>query len=279
MADRGLVCLDLSFERLTGVEVVNGAVRRWFNQPVPPDSLHLGDPHDPERIGAALKQTLSALGIESRRARIAIGDDASVSRVVEVPKMPARHLRQAVQFLARKELPIPAERACWTWDILRRGDRTITVLLVAAWQDLVDRLIETGRIAGLQVEVIEPRAICIARAVGVERAVVLEAWAPRLQATLVHLGGVGRVEQATVTGGAVNGAAGELVRRMFAHDAKVNEAVTLPQVFLSGEATAELLPGLERARDVVESLNGHPARPFDFPAKSFVPHLGLAMRS
>ncbi len=279
MAERGLICLDMSFDRLTGIEVVNNTVRRWFNHPVPPDSVHLGDPQDPERIGAALKQTLSALGIESRRARIAIGDDASVSRVVEVPRMPARHLRKAVQFLARKELPIPADRACWTWDVLREGERNTTLLLVAAWQDLVDRLVDTGRMAGLQVEVIEPRAISVARAVGVERAVVVEAWGSRLQTTLVHVGGVGRVEQATVTAASASGAAEELVQRMFTHDARVNETVTLAPVLLAGDATVELLPALDRARDVLESLNGHPKRPEDFPARWFLPHLGLAMRS
>lgn len=278
MAERGLVCLDMSFDRLTGIEVVSDTVSRWFNQPLPPGAMHLGDPQDPERIGAALKQTLSALGINSSRARIAIGDDAAVSRVVEVPRMPARHLRQAVHFLASKELPIPTERACWTWDVLREGDRNTTVLLVAAWQDLVDRLVDTGRVAGLEVEVIEPRAIAIARAVGVERAVVVEAWAARLQATLVHRGGVGRVEQATVTAASASEAAAELVQRMFSHDARVNDAVTLSTVLLAADATVDLLPSLDSARDVVESLNGHPLRPHDFPARWFLPHLGLAMR-
>lgn len=279
MADRGVVCLDLSFDRLTGIEVVNDTVTRWFNQALPPDSVRLGDPSDPERIGAALKQILSALGIESRRARFAIGDDASVSRVVEMPRMPARHLRQAMEFVARRELPFPVERASWTWDVLRQGDRQTTVLVVAAWQDLVDRVLETGRLAGLVIDVIEPRSLAIARAVGLERAVVVEAWSPRLQATLVHAGRVGRVEQAIVNGAGANGAARELLQRLFTHDSRVNEAVTLPAVLLAADASIELLPGLDRARDVVESLNGHPGRPHEFPARWFVPHLGLAMRS
>lgn len=279
MAERGLICLDMSFDRMTGIEVVNKSVRRWFNHPVPADSVRLGDPQDPERIGAALRQTLSALGIESRRARIAIGDDASVSRVVELPRMPRRHLRQAVQFLARKELPIPVDRACWTWDVLREAEDRTTVLLVAAWQDLVDRIVETGRTAGLQVEVIEPRAIAVARAVRVERAVVVEAWGAQVQTTLVHVGGVGRVEQAVVTAASANEAARELVQRMFTHDASVNQAVTLAPVLLAGDARLDWLPALERAREAVESLNGYPQRPEDFPARWFLPHLGLAMRS
>src|SRR5207302_21391 len=169
------VCLDLSLDRFSAVEVVDGRVARWTVQPLLSGSLRGGDPMEPKQLAAQFKTALARAGITARKARIAISDDAAVVRVVEVPRIPKRHMAGAIRYLSEQETPFPPGRASLAWDVIERRQNTIRVYIAAAWKDVVQRLVDTAKAAGLDPLVIEPRSLAVNREIGREHAIVIDA--------------------------------------------------------------------------------------------------------
>src|SRR5439155_10915724 len=170
-----LVCLDFSLDRLAAVEVADGQVVRWTVEPILAGSLRGGDPVDREQLAGELKAALARARIGAKKARIAISDDAAVVRVIDVPRIPKRHMAGAIRYLSEQETPFPQGRASLAWDIVERRQSTVRVYLAAAWRDVVHRLADVVRAAGLDPQVIEPRSLAIIRAIGQEQAIVLDA--------------------------------------------------------------------------------------------------------
>lgn len=277
-----VACVDLGRDRLTIVEIVDGSVARWISHPLPGDALRNGDPVEPAYIGDAIHQAMARAGMQAQRLRIALADEATVSRHVTVPAMPQRDLAKAMHFAAEKHIPFPIERARWAWDVISRDAETLTVYLVATWRDLVDRYAEVGRAAQLEPEVLEPRAIAVARALDQEQALVLDAGDRRLHVTLLVAGQpvlVDEVEVGTVVPDERE-ALDRLLQRAYRHQSAVaGTPGRLAPVLLAGEleyAELELpVPG----RPVSEVLNGQlPVAPHGFQPGAYLANLGLSMR-
>ena len=182
---RRIVCIDFVLDHLRVIEVENGDITGYFLRPLPGGALRSGDPVEPEIIAGELRQCMRATGMEGTEARLALPDEAAVAKIIQLPKMPDRHLRKAVAYAVERELPFPAERAAWSWQVINRDESSITVYLVAAWRDIVDRVADVAISAGLRPTLIEPRALALARAVGLPRATVIEAGGTQLQLTQV----------------------------------------------------------------------------------------------
>src|SRR5260370_35438082 len=112
-------------------------------------------------------------------------DEATVSRQIPLPPMPNRDLVKAMHFAAEKHIPFSIDRARWSWDVIERNRNGVTVYLVAAWRDVVDRYAEVARGAGLVPEGLEPRAVAVARSLAQDHGLVLHAGGRRLPVTLL----------------------------------------------------------------------------------------------
>jgi type IV pilus assembly protein PilM len=277
-----LVCLDFGRDRLAALELVDGAVTRWISRPLPQDALSSGDPILPAYLGDAVRQTLARAAIVGRRVRIALPDEATVSRQVTLPPMARRDLPRAMQFAAEKHIPFPIERARWAWDVIAQGRDGITVYLVATWRDVVERYVEMARAAGLEPEVLEPRAVSVARALDQEQALVLDAGLSRLHATLVVTGQPTFVDE-VVVGSVVHDereALDRLLQRAYRHQSTVaGTPGRLAPVLLAGDLEDADLPLPVPGRPVSEVLNGQlPRSPQGFRAGAYLANLGLSMR-
>jgi hypothetical protein len=274
-----LVCLDFSLNRLCALEVADGEVLRWALQPLAPGSLRGGDPADVAALAEGVRWTLRQAAITARRARLAVSDDAAVARVVEVPRMPRRHLRGAVRYLSEQQTPFPPGQASLAWDVLERRGGTQRVYLAAAWRDVVQRLAETARAAGLEPEVIEPRSLAVGRAVGQEQAIVLDAADMQVRLTYVAQAQAPFTDEAPLPPDAEWEAVNRLLGR-----ALRTEGTAPPVVLLAGDLEPaadrrEAATLIVRARAASETLNGYgPTRPPGMPAGSLLGPLGLAMR-
>lgn len=281
-ARQPFVCLDFGRDRLNALEVADGAVTRWISRPLPADALNSGDPTLPEYLGDAVRQTLARATITSRRARIALPDEATVSRQITLPPMARRDLPRAMLFAAERHLPFPIDRARWAWDVVAQAPDRITVYLVATWRDVVDRYAEMARLAGLEPEVLEPRALSVARALDQDQALVLDAGASRLHATLVVGGQPAFIDEAVV-GNVVDDerdALDRLLQRAYRHQSTVAGLPgRLAPVLLAGDLEHAELPLPVAGRPVSEVLNGQlPRAPQGFKPGGYLANLGLSMR-
>jgi type IV pilus assembly protein PilM len=277
-----IVCLDFGRDRLTALEVANGTVTRWVSRPLPQDALTSGDPILPEYLGDAVRQALAGAAIVSRRARIALPDEATVSRHITLPAMARRDLARAMQFAAERHIPFPIERARWAWDVIAQDRDGVTVYLVATWRDVVERYAEMARTAGLEPEVLEPRAVSVARALDQEQALVLDAGASRLHATLVVTGQPTFVDEVLVGTVVVDEreALDRLLQRAYRHQSTIaGTPGRLAPILLAGDLEYAELPLPVAGRPVSEVLNGQlPSAPHGFRRGAYLANLGLSMR-
>jgi hypothetical protein len=277
-----VVCLDFGRDQLTALEVVDGAVTKWASRPLPDDALRNGDPILPGYLSEAIRQALTRAGITTKRARLALHDEATVSRQITLPPMPNRDLVRAMHFAAEKHIPFSIERARWSWDVIERNRQGVTVYLVAAWRDVVDRYAEVARGAGLVAEVLEPRAVAVARALDQDQALVLDAGERRLHVTLLVTGQPTYVDEVAISSIADDHreAVDRLLQRAYRHQSTVaGSPGRLAPVLLAGELEYSEIELPVAGRPVSEVLNGRlPRAPSRFRRGAFLANLGLGMR-
>jgi Type IV pilus assembly protein PilM len=283
MARRGrpFVCIDFMLDQLRVIEVQDGEITGFFVRPLPVGSLRSGDPVEPQLIGIELQESMRALGMQSIEARLALPDEAAVGKIVELPRMPDRHLRKAVAYAAERALPFQLDRAAWSWEVIARDEATISVYLVAAWRDTVDRITEVASSAGLKPTVVEPRALAVARTFGVARVTVIEASASQLRLTQVLPSQVAYVDAGicpsdpTEAGAAIE----RLLQRSSRRQLGVNDLEPSPVVLAGDLEDAGLFLSVP-ATPLATLLNGHPPhRPKAMDSGYYLASIGLAMRN
>jgi type IV pilus assembly protein PilM len=165
-----LVGLDIQPGYVSAVQArVNGSiqVQRAAGAPLPPDTVREGEVLD----GGALAETLRELFRDSRldkRVRVGVANQRTVLRTLELPPLTDRkELATAVRFQAEDQVPMPLDNAVLDFHALGVIDTPAgprqRVIVVAAQRDMVERLLDAVRSAGLRPEGIDLSAFALIR--------------------------------------------------------------------------------------------------------------------
>jgi type IV pilus assembly protein PilM len=149
---------------------VNGhlVVERAAFAPLGLDVVRDGEANDVPALADALSDLFKASKLE-RRVRIGIANQRIMMRRLELPPLTdAAEIQQAVLFQAQDEIPMPLESVVLDYHSLGisegpQGPR-LQVLVVAARKDMVERIIQAARLAGLQPEGVDLAAFGMIRA-------------------------------------------------------------------------------------------------------------------
>jgi type IV pilus assembly protein PilM len=168
---RSTIGLDIEPSYLAAAQVsVNGAVsvEHAATAPLEPGIMRDGEVADVEALGDALKQFFHDHKLP-RRVRLGVANQRIVVRNLELPNLSnAKELDAAVRFQAQEHLPMQLDLAVLDYQSLgvvetEEGERQ-RVVLVAARRDMIDRLLEAARRAGLRPEGIDLSAFAMVRA-------------------------------------------------------------------------------------------------------------------
>jgi type IV pilus assembly protein PilM len=112
---------------------------------------------------AAVKELLSARGINSKFGNVCAPGYQVFSKFVKLPAVDNQKVKQIIQYEAQQNIPYPIEQAVWDFQILGTlPSGELEVLLVAIKTDAVESLFRTGEATGLKWQVVEasPAALC-----------------------------------------------------------------------------------------------------------------------
>ena len=152
---------------------------------LPSEAIEDGKILQPVAVQLFLTRMLHEMHVDKPEIRLCLSDSACVSRFLDYPQMPTKDLEQSLRFEAGRELPVSPRNAYLGWQVLDEQAARRRVLLVAAWRDVVEGYLSAAQGLG-KVTVLEPRALALARAVGLPDSTVVE-WADdRLQVTQVQ---------------------------------------------------------------------------------------------
>jgi type IV pilus assembly protein PilM len=127
-----------------------------------------GDVVDVDTLATTLK-TLFTEHKLGRRVRLGVANQRIVMRTIDLPPLDgAKEIASAVRFQAQEHIPMPLDQVVLEHQSLglvqtAEGPRT-RVVLVAARRDMIDRLLEATRLAGLRPSGIDLSAFAMIRA-------------------------------------------------------------------------------------------------------------------
>ena len=112
-----------------------------------------------------LRRLVKAGGIEAREINMSVPIFSSFLTVMELPQMSELEVASAIQFEAKKYVPVPLESVVIDWSLISTNvDGKILVLLVAIPKDLINEYSIIARETGLKLLTIELETVSAARA-------------------------------------------------------------------------------------------------------------------
>jgi type IV pilus assembly protein PilM len=214
---------------------------------------------------AALAESLGRLFETSRldrRVRIGIANQRIMMRRIELPPLTdANEIDQAVQFQAQDEIPMPLDSVVLDYrslGILDNGSGPrLSVLLVAARRDMIERVLQASRLAGLQPEGVDLAAFGMVRALRPQGATADE------QILYLSIGGLTNLaishgptcEFTRVIGSGVEQIAADLASRCGVPLADARRLLASPELAsMSVSIAAETPPAALRAPDATSAF-------------------------
>lgn len=124
------------------------------------------NPNNLTGFAQAIVKMKKEAGVKSSRVIAALPEEQVSSHIVELPLMSDEEVKQALHWQVEQYIPIPADRAVWSYQVIRRDQNAggMEVLLVAVAKNLVNSYISILEQAGLEVVALETELMATARA-------------------------------------------------------------------------------------------------------------------
>lgn len=134
-------------------------------------SIAAGKVPGPASVSNTLKQLLARMGVQETRASVAISDAAATFRVLQ---MPADATEQQVDAAVARELPLNADRIASRWIDVALKDSARVVYAVAWDSSQLKAAVDSVKLAGIDVSVVELKSASLARAVSLSSCVLVD---------------------------------------------------------------------------------------------------------
>ncbi len=121
-----------------------------------------------EQTAAALRELVARCRVGTKRCAVSFPNSAVFTSVIELPKMPDKDLGSAVEFEAKKYVPLPLAEVDLSWSAIGPAAATgpqplEKILLTAVPKQVTQSYIQVLQLAGLEPEVAEIEALALIR--------------------------------------------------------------------------------------------------------------------
>lgn len=127
-----------------------------------------------------LKSLIAKTGVTTKRAMASLPNSAVFTSVIEMPKIPKDELKSAIEFEAKKYVPLPLEEVALSWIILEdkhpkilkdtnlgnlknQSENKNKILLTAVPNAVIDNYVKVFHLAGLEPLALEIEALSLIR--------------------------------------------------------------------------------------------------------------------
>jgi len=120
---------------------------------------------DYNALSDILKKTIKKIGISTKEVNISLPESIVFTRVVRFPYLSDEEVASAIKWEAEQYIPIPVSEAVIQYTVLERNEKNkeISIVLVAAPKQLVEKYIKVMRLAGLTPIAAETELTALAR--------------------------------------------------------------------------------------------------------------------
>lgn len=113
-----------------------------------------------------LSNLVARARVTTKRCVVSLPNSAVFTSVIDMPKMTDEELDSAIQYEAKKYIPLPASEVSLSWSLISEdtSNNTMKILLIAVPKQIRDMYIQIFQKAGLELEIIEIEALALIRA-------------------------------------------------------------------------------------------------------------------
>ena len=112
-----------------------------------------------------IRELLAKSKVKTKRAVVSLPNNVVFVTVIEMPSMSDKELKSAIEWEARRYIPLPLEEVTLSWSALRgdEKDPRIKVLLTAVPTTVIDNYLRMFKLAGVQPIALEIEALALIR--------------------------------------------------------------------------------------------------------------------
>ena len=168
---RGRVGLDLDGTCVAAVAVSDGVIQTAASTDMPPGLVRDGEVEDSDALSSFLKDFFRGHPL-GKSVHLGVANQQIAVRSLEIPAIEdAQERDAAVRFQASEAVAMPLDEAVLDYQIIGQGATgegtgMMRVIVVAAREPMIMRLVEAVRSAGLRPEGIDLSAFALMRVVG-----------------------------------------------------------------------------------------------------------------
>jgi type IV pilus assembly protein PilM len=187
---RASVGLDLDGSYIAAVTLSDGVIQHAASVDLPPGLVRDGEVEDVEGLSSALKDFFKSNNL-GRNVYLGVANQQIAVRSLEIPPIENEQERTAaVRFQASEAVAMPLDEAVLDYQVIGEtttgeGSGLLRVIVVAAREPMIMRLVDAVRGAGLRPEGIDLSAFALMRVVAPEHEME-----PAPARVYCHLGGI-----------------------------------------------------------------------------------------
>jgi type IV pilus assembly protein PilM len=169
---RPLLGLDITTSSIKLIELSKSGgqyrVESYAAEPTPPNAINEKSVVDPDIVGEAIRRAVKRSGASTRDVAIAISGDATITKVIQLPKsLRDSEIEDQVELQADQYISFPMDEVAYDFEVIGPSERdaeAIDVLLVATRSENVDQRRAAVTAAGLTVRLVDVDAFALENA-------------------------------------------------------------------------------------------------------------------
>jgi type IV pilus assembly protein PilM len=151
--------LDIGTTRVKVVQLQTSAagvtLAGLSSVPLPADAIADGTIRNPAAVVEAIKEAVAAAGVTSNEAAFGIAGREIITKKVQLPEVPARELREAVQLEAEHHIPFALDEVFLDYHVVRQHHGLLDLMIVAVKKSKVMEYVDVVEAAGLAPAVVD----------------------------------------------------------------------------------------------------------------------------
>src|SRR3989442_398718 len=129
---------------------------------LPVDAIADGTIKTPDAVAAAIRDAVARAGITIREAVIGIAGRELITKKVQLPEVPAKELRDAVELEAEHHIPFAFDEVCLDYHVAGRHDGVMDLVIVAVKKSKVNEYVAVVQDAGFGPVIVDVDGFAVA---------------------------------------------------------------------------------------------------------------------
>jgi type IV pilus assembly protein PilM len=129
-----------------------------------------------EQTAAVIRELVKRAGVTTNKAVASLPNNVVFTSVIELPKIPDNELKKAIEFEAKKYVPLPLEEVALSWSVLAEHSAKTSdgftptndkqkILLTAVPSLVIDNYVKMFKLAGIEPQALEIEVLALIRSV------------------------------------------------------------------------------------------------------------------